>query len=63
MGSSWLHAKKPDVEKWLGIYLKENIYLNGNHDEVQILRNCVHPELGLHIFKCAFKEKQQKLKL
>jgi DNA (cytosine-5)-methyltransferase 1 len=25
----------------------------------QIIRNCVHPDLGLHIFRCAFKEKQQ----
>ena len=24
----------------------------------QVLRNCVLPKLGLHIFKCAFKEKQ-----
>ncbi len=27
----------------------------------QILRNCVHPELGLHIFNCAFKVKQKTL--
>ena len=27
----------------------------------QILRNCVNPEIGLHIFKCAFKEKQKVL--
>jgi len=27
-----------------------------------ILRNCVVPELGLHIFKCAFKEQQEILK-
>lgn len=27
----------------------------------QILRNCVHPELGLHIFDMAFKEKQAVL--
>ncbi len=26
-----------------------------------ILGNCVHPKLGLHIFNCAFKEKQQIL--
>ncbi len=62
MGSSWLHAKKSDVENWLGIYLKEKVYLEGNHDEVQILRNCVHPKLGLHIFNMAFKEKQEVLK-
>jgi len=27
----------------------------------QVLRNCVIPELGLHIFNCAFKNKQQTL--
>lgn len=26
-----------------------------------ILRNCVHPKLGLHIFKCAFKIQQKEL--
>ena len=29
----------------------------------KILRNMVNPEIGLHIFNCAFKEKQQTLKL
>ena len=27
----------------------------------QVLNNCVNPELGLHIFKCAFKEQQVRL--
>jgi len=27
----------------------------------QILRNCVNPEIGNHIFKCAFKEQQRRL--
>ncbi len=27
----------------------------------QILRNCVKPELGLHVFNCAFKTIQKKL--
>ncbi len=30
-------------------------------DKRKLLRNCVKPELGLHIFNCAFKEKQQSL--
>ena len=30
-------------------------------NERVILRNMVNPELGLHIFKCAFKEQQQTL--
>jgi len=32
-----------------------------NIDKRQILRNCVVPELGLYIFKCAFKEKQRRI--
>jgi DNA (cytosine-5)-methyltransferase 1 len=27
----------------------------------QVLNNCTEPELGLHVFNCAFKEKQAKL--
>ena len=30
-------------------------------DKRKILNNCVEPQLGLHIFNCAFKEKQQLL--
>jgi len=34
----------------------------GRTDEkLQIKRNCVNSELGLHVFKCAFKIKQQTL--
>jgi len=31
-------------------------------NKIQIINNCVHPKIGLHIFNCAFKEKQQTLK-
>jgi DNA (cytosine-5)-methyltransferase 1 len=30
-------------------------------DKRQLLRNCVEPELGLHVFNCAFKVKQKTL--
>lgn len=30
-------------------------------DKKQMIRNCVNPELGLHIFQMAFKDKQQTL--
>jgi len=36
----------------------ENYDIN---EKRKLLRNCVEPELGLHIFKCAFKSKQTKL--
>lgn len=60
-GSGWLHASKKQVEDWLDIHLDKNIYLGKNHCEVQVLRNCVHPKLGLHVFNCAFKDKQSTL--
>jgi len=52
---------KFEIMKYLDIYLDKNIYIKPNHCERQILRNCVHPELGLHIFNCAFKVKQKQL--
>jgi DNA (cytosine-5)-methyltransferase 1 len=38
---------------WLGIYFDEIIYYENNHCPAQILRNCVHPNLGLHIARSA----------
>jgi len=32
-----------------------------NINEKKALRNCVEPEMGLHIFNCAFKKKQGTL--
>lgn len=32
-----------------------------DQEKKTILRNCVEPKLALHIFKCAFKDQQQKL--
>jgi len=43
-------AGKSSLMEWLGIYYKENIYYEGNHCPAQVLRNCVHPDLGLQIF-------------
>ena len=44
-------GQKKEMMDWLGIHYDENIYYDGNHCPVQILRNCVHPLLGLHVFK------------
>jgi DNA (cytosine-5)-methyltransferase 1 len=41
-----------NLKKWLGINYKGNIYYGKNHDPCQVLRNCVHPDMGLHVFKC-----------
>lgn len=43
-------AGKKAMMDWLGIHFKENIYYEGNHCPVQVLRNCVHPLIGKHIF-------------
>jgi hypothetical protein len=32
-----------------------------DHRKDVVLRNCVEPKLGLHIFNMAFKEKQARL--
>jgi len=48
-----------EMQKFYGIDISK-FSLKQRKD--QILRNCVHPKLGLHIFNCAFKEKQQTLK-
>lgn len=46
-------AGKKAMQDWLGIHFEENIYYEGNHCPAQILRNCVHPEVGRHILEYA----------
>lgn len=41
---------KRALVEWLGIDYSENIYYSGNHCPQQVLRNCVHPLVGLHVF-------------
>ena len=42
------------LKEWLGFSFDKNIYVNKtSHSPAQILRNCVHPETGLHILNCA----------
>lgn len=50
---NFIDAKYEDIQEWLGIYLKEKIYIGNSHDHTQILRNCVHPELGKSILNRA----------
>ena len=42
---------KRELMEWLDIHYEENIYYGTNHCPAQILRNCVHPKLGIQIFK------------
>lgn len=43
-------GQKKTMMDWLGIHYDKNIYYDGNHCPVQILRNCVHPLIGKHVF-------------
>lgn len=40
------------LKKWLGIKYDGNIYYKNNHCPGQVLRNCVHPLMGKHVFNC-----------
>lgn len=53
-------GQKKVMMDWIGIHYEKNIYYEGNHCPVQILRNCVHPELGLHILNEAIKAQTGK---
>lgn len=44
-------AGKKKLQDWLGIHFEENIYYGKNHCPAQILRNCVHPNVGLRILE------------
>jgi DNA (cytosine-5)-methyltransferase 1 len=48
-------AGKQELMNWLGIHYEKNLYYDGNHCPAQILRNCVHPELGRQIYEEAMK--------
>ena len=41
------------LKEWLGIHYDGNIYYEKNHCPAQVLRNCVHPRLGLQVFNSA----------
>ena len=42
---------KRELMAWLEIYFDETIYYKKNHCPVQILRNCVHPNVGRDILQ------------
>ena len=49
---------KDKLMDWLSIHYEENIYYDGNHCPTQVLRNCVHPSVGQHVFKAALAHKE-----
>ena len=38
---------------WLGIHYEGNVYYGNSHCPFQVLRNCVHPDLGAQILDLA----------
>lgn len=42
------------LKKYLGINYEGNIYYEKGHSPSQVLRNCVHPLVGRHIFESCF---------
>lgn len=50
-----------NLKKWLGINYEGSIYYKDNHSPAQVLRNCVHPELGLHVFEAHKKSEYANL--
>ena len=46
-------AAAKELKRWLGLDYVGNIYYGKNHCAAQVLRNCVHPDLGLEIFEAA----------
>ena len=38
------------LQNWLGIHYDGNVYYGTNHCPAQILRNCVHPQMGIEIY-------------
>lgn len=56
-------AEAEKMKEWLGIKYKGNIYYKNHHDPCKILRNCVHPDLGLHILRESGNAGETQLKL
>lgn len=48
---SLMYLSRQELEEYIGISFEGNIYLK-SHDPLQVLRNCVKPELGLKVFEC-----------
>ena len=46
-------AETQRLKDWLGIQYEGNIYYKNNHCPGQVLRNCVHPNVGAQILQAA----------
>ena len=54
-------SRKTDKIKTNTTHYGYNIKNSNLKNKIKILRNLVNPKIGLHVFNCAFKEKQQTL--
>ena len=60
--ASGRQATATELKSWLGLNYEGNIYYADNHCPAQVLRNCVHPEIGAQILEAA-KLKDKELEL
>lgn len=51
--TSLFAGTREDLVEYLGFDYEGNIYYDKNHDPLQILRNCVHPDLGKAVLDSA----------
>lgn len=42
------------LKRWLGLSFDGVLYYQGNHCPCQVLRNCVHPKIGIQIFDAMY---------
>jgi DNA (cytosine-5)-methyltransferase 1 len=47
------------LKDWLGLRYEGQIYYQDHHSPTQVLNNCVHPDLGLHVFNAAQEKHPQ----
>jgi len=40
-----------ELKDWLGLQFEGYVYYEGSHSPTQFLRNCVHPQTGLHVLE------------
>lgn len=51
------------LKNWLGIHYEGNIYYKDNHSPAQVLRNCVHPDMGLYILEQAMNKGKETVNI
>lgn len=48
--------KNGNIQEWQELHGVDISKYSFNQRRDKVLRNCVHPDLGLHVFNCAFKK-------